>query len=426
MNFYDKRYAGILSIIMIMMILGCSDSPNPSRPIVDPPQEDSTGSVPAVISPDITIEMHGTKISQLIGDYDREQKESTQNRTFSRYELQATDLGVPFTYHNRTYILFGDTWGTVGNNRDAIAYTTDTDPEDGISLTFIHDDDNIYKPITIPGISQGAFEVPAEGVAIRNKMYIYHTTDHSDQVVMGRSVMARSDDEGKTFEKKYTLSTRHFINVSIVKASSSTWKLSPEGETEEEALVMFGSGTYRASDVYLAWQPVSSIEQPESIRYFSGMNDNDKALWSSKEMNAVPLFEQPCVGELSVSYNTFIDRWIMLYNCGDPRGINMRTARFPWGPWTKPQVIFEPWGDGGYCHFMHTSWQFQQCDSVMDARREDEWGGEYGPYQFEDFATGDSTAANPSTTIYFTMSTWNPYTVVLMKAKLANQNPDDE
>ena len=53
-------------------------------------------------------------------------------------------------------------------------------------------------------------------------------------------------------------------------------------------------------------------------------------------------------------------------------------------------------------------------DQVHDPGRENEWGGEYGPYQFEDLATGNET----STTIYFTMSTWNPYTVVLMKATL--------
>jgi hypothetical protein len=106
--------------------------------------------------------------------------------------------------------------------------------------------------------------------------------------------------------------------------------------------------------------------------------------------------------------------WILLYNCGNPRGINMRTSEYPRGPWSEPQVLFHPWDDNGYCHFLHTSWEFQQCDSIHDNGRQNEWGGEYGPYQFEHFATGDSL----STTIYFTMSTWNPYTVVLMRAKL--------
>jgi hypothetical protein len=63
---------------------------------------------------------------------------------------------------------------------------------------------------------------------------------------------------------------------------------------------------------------------------------------------------------------------------------------------------------------MHASWEDRRCDSVHDPGRENDWGGEYGPYQFEHLATGDDQA----TTIYFTMSTWNPYTVVLMKAGL--------
>lgn len=96
------------------------------------------------------------------------------------------------------------------------------------------------------------------------------------------------------------------------------------------------------------------------------------------------------------------------------RGINMRTADKPWGPWSEPEIIFHPWWDNGYCHFMHTNNEFLQCDNVSDEERENLWGEEYGPYQFEDFAIGDAC----STTIYFTLSIWNPYTVVLMKAAL--------
>jgi hypothetical protein len=82
--------------------------------------------------------------------------------------------------------------------------------------------------------------------------------------------------------------------------------------------------------------------------------------------------------------------------------------------WSAPQIIFDPWADDGYCHFIHASWEWKKCDSVHDRGRENDWGGAYGPYQFEDFARGDDS----TTTIYFTMSTWNPYTIVLMKARL--------
>lgn len=417
MNYFIRLSAFLL---MVVMLSSCSDSTSTGPIQKNPPDSTITGSMPDVIAPDITITMPGTKISQLVGDYDREEGHPTLNKTYTRYELRETDLGMPFRYNERTYILFGDTHGGIEGNRDAMAYTTDTNPEDGLRLHFLDDNNGIWKPITIPGISQGAFEVPMEGVEVNDEMYIYHTTNHSPQEIMGRSVIARRKDEA-IFQQLYTFSTIRFINISVVKTSKSNitssspnWDLLPENRGNGEGLVIFGSGTYRESNVYLAYQPTSQIENPKAIRYFSGVDEEGNPLWNTKEFNAMPLFDQPCVGEFSVTYNTFIDRWILLYNCSDPRGINLRTAKHPWEPWTEPQVLFEPWEDGGYCHFMHTSWESQKCDSVMDPGRQNVWGGEYGPYQYGYLAKGDDN----STTIYFNMSTWNPYTVVLMKAKL--------
>ena len=350
------------------------------------------------------------KISQLVGDYDRQFQTQTSNLTESRYRLISTDLGVPFRHNGRTYVLFGDSWGApVG---DAIAYTTDTNPEDGIELTFITDGTGTYKPVQIPGISQEAFEVPMEGVSVGGNMYIYHTTDNSAAVTMGRSVVAVSEDDGQTFRYLYDLSQTHFINVSIVEVNLVEWPGFPLDSGS--GLVLFGSGDYRQSDVRLAFQPAEQIEMPQSLRYYTGFNQAGMPLWSANEDDSTPLFSQPCVGELSVTYNPFLRKWLMLYNGDPPRGINFRTADAPWGPWSEPQLLFDPWLDNGYCHFMHVDWQFNQCDSVHDPGRENEWGGEYGPYQFEDLATGNDS----TTTIYFTLSTWNPYTVVLMKSTL--------
>lgn len=359
----------------------------------------------------VVILSHAEKISQLVGDYDREREVPTHNLTGERYGLERTDLGVPFQHNGRTYILFGDAWDPPD---DPIAYSNDTDPEDGLDLIFLQKENGSYLPIEIPGVSLDGFEVPMEGVSVDDKMYVYATTDHSAENVMGRSVVARSDDDGYSFTYLYDLSTQHFINVSVVKVDAAELeKLPAQGGA---GLMIFGSGDYRQSDVHLAFQPAAAIEAPETIQYFAGLDAADLPMWSTQEADAQALFNQPCVGELSVSYNAFIGKWIMLYNCDSNalRGINLRTADDPWGPWTDAEIIFHPWDDEGYCHFIHVSHDFDDCDAVHDAGRENEWGGEYGPYQFENLAVGDDT----STTIYFTMSTWNPYTVVLMKATL--------
>ncbi|MGA2070036.1 MAG: DUF4185 domain-containing protein [Sedimentisphaerales bacterium] len=371
-----------------------------------------------VSAPDyITISTHAKKICQIIGDWDKEVNEPTVNLTGQRYNLPKTDLGSPFTHNGRTYLLFGDTWSS--SDDDPIAFSYDTNLEGGLSLTFLQNPNGSYKPVTIPGISLGSFEVPMEGVSVNGKMYIYATTDHTSTVVMGRSVLAISNDDGNNFSYLYDFSTNYFINVSVVKVNLSDWHGFPQ--STDQGLVIFGSGLYRQSDVRLAFQPAAQIESSGSRRYFSGLVSGQPT-WSVNESNAVALFNQPVVGELSVSYNKFIRKWIMLYNAPDPyRGIDMRTADNPWGPWSDPpQIIFDPWNNGGYCHFMHTSWDFENCDSVSDPGREHEWGGEYGPYQFQDLATGNLY----KTTIYFTMSTWNPYTVVLMKAVLKRIYPD--
>ncbi|WP_346925513.1 RICIN domain-containing protein [uncultured Arthrobacter sp.] len=288
---------------------------------------------------------------------------------------------------------------------------TDTNPEDGISLTFNTNPNGAFRPVQIPGVNLGGLGVPIEGVSWNNNMYLY-----ASNAGMVNTVLAKSTDNGFTFTKLYDFSNSKFINVNVIKIKSTAAYPEP---LNTDIQVMLGSGQYRASNVFLAYQRGDQIEQ-RNVKFFKGLV-NGNPTWSANEADAVPLFNQPCVGELSVSYNNFIKKWILLYNCGSPRGINCRTADQPWGPWSDPFVIFDPAEtvDKGYCYFMHTSWDVKNCDNVHDTGREREWGGEYGPYQFEDLATGSGL----ETTIYYTLSTWNPYTTVLMKSTLRKKEP---
>jgi hypothetical protein len=43
-------------------------------------------------------------------------------------------------------------------------------------------------------------------------------------------------------------------------------------------------------------------------------------------------------------------------------------------------------------------------------------GGDYGPYFISRFTTGDE--ARGTSTFYYTMDIWNPYTQVIMKATI--------
>jgi hypothetical protein len=131
------------------------------------------------------------------------------------------------------------------------------------------------------------------------------------------------------------------------------------------------------------------------------------------------------MGELSVTWNRYLNEWLMLYNCSSPRGVVFRTAPEAWGPWSLPRLLFDPRVDGGYCVFMHDAHPEKHCppgspnpgDALItrDQGGANAYGGEYGPYVIDAFTRGDPSGR---TTIYFTLSTWNPYQVVLMKAGL--------
>jgi Domain of unknown function (DUF4185) len=360
-----------------------------------------------VTPPEITRLAPATKINQLIGDFDRQFQRLTENLTFQRYQLPSTDLGVSFQHQGRTYVAFGDSVAS----RDPLAWSEDTDPEDGFSLRFQTNNNGSWKPITIPGITQGALEVPVEGISLSNLMYLWHTTD-STQERMGRSVLARSPDNGSSFSLVRTFSALHFINVSVIQQEAGDWPGSPSASGA--ALYVFGSGEYRKSDVRLGFLMTDQIEQSTGMKYFSGLVDGIPR-WSDAETAALPLFEHPAVGELSVTYDNALKRWLMLYNSGSPRGIVLRSAINPWGPWSEPKVVFDAATDSGYCYFVHSSWLVNNCDNVSDPGRENTWGGEYGPYMLRHLAR----TVPDGRRIYFTMSTWNPYTVVLMKVDLA-------
>lgn len=385
------------------------------------------------------------KVVQLTGEYDRQGWNGlgvppfAHNRTESRFEIRGTDLGVSFPHKDKVYFLFGDTFRVTQNSSldapDFIAYSEDTNVADGINLTFYDD-----PPVIQPSIEQGGFSVPIDGVSVNDRMYVFFSDGSYEidgHVLMKQTVLTRSDDDGRIFKLLHVLSRDKFINVSVERRkldriTAGNLRLPPN----TEVLWVWGSGRYRSSDVYLAVMPLGNIETGAGIKYFAGRRGLT-ALWSSQESDAEALFCAGCVGELSVRWNPFLKRYLALFNSDNPRGIVLHSAMTPYGPWSKePVMVFDPGflerpddpcSGAGYGRFMHKPWSDDpndiKCDYVHDDMfgtwREKEWGGEYGPYQITNYATG---VEGQYTQIYFTMSTWNPYQVMLMTTRITTDD----
>jgi len=366
------------------------------------------------------------KMFQLTGDFDRPLQRATASLTQTRAGMRATDLGSSFEHKGLLYFLFGDTDGRTINSPDTLATSSATSAA-ALTLNVPLADDGKFLVLTIPGVSQGRLEVPTGGISLNGKIYIVHTTD-ATATAMERSVLARSDDDGHTWTKVYDLSAgvnhdmtnARFINASMAEVDAGDYPGALPWATGKVTLI-WGSGAYRNSNVCLAAIGSAEIENKSALHFFAGLDAGNAPTWSTTESAAAYLFDQPQVGELSVGWVPQVGRWLMLYNAGSPRGITMRSAQQPWGPWSAGTVIMDPWIDGAYGHFMHVGWLWGHWDDFQNNDAENLWGGEYGPYIIPRFTTGDATRCQ----IYYTMSTWNPYQVVLMRSEIGASLPPE-
>jgi len=368
------------------------------------------------------------KVCQLTGAFDFQNRNGTKNQTEARFSVAGTDLGYPFEHDGRVYLAFGDTAGSTGDGRDSLAYTRSIDPEACPSLEFVADG-SVFRPIQAPNVSLAYFEVPTTGFSANGALYLFVWTDHKDLFQqdaagqemfsdpVGHAALLRSDDNGRNFRLIWDkLGDKLVYLAAAVVSNADVPGLEPRSG---RSLLIWGSGKmYRASNPYLAVMPLGDVERKAAIRYFGGVEPGSgQPIWGA-EPDAKPLFDHPCLGELSVTWNRNLRQWLMLYNCGNPDGIIGRLADTPWGPWSDPAVLFNAAQDAGTCHFINGD---PGCGPLNDpdSPAKDHPGAVYAPYVISRFTKGGLH----STTIYYVMSTWNPYQVVLMRSTLAVHHP---
>jgi len=242
------------------------------------------------------------------------------------------------------------------NNGDCIGYTTDTDPTDGVHLDHVLRNseggaaacslvgDNAFRATYVPGVNlrctgnhvlpqdhsdyvfftvevpTGAASIPEFGSNGSALVLWYSRLPPSlSDAYLAESYVAVSLDDGLTwqtlqneggvpraFSGPTTAGTHvepgRFINISPVLVDAAEYQSPaslpcnlplPPGE-DTRGLLLFASGHYRASDVYLAFLPVSSLEEAfddpsraiEGLMYFSG---ESSGCWSPLEQDAKPV-----------------------------------------------------------------------------------------------------------------------------------------
>ena len=327
------------------------------------------------------------QVSQLTGP-------SSPNKT-GRFEIAGQDLGSMFEADGKTWFAFGDTFsrltpgmtgggaGTGSWRSNTLAYTTDTHPADGITLDGYVVDDMGSATELLPAkqIDNVEFAViPTCGFAANGAMYLDYVSvkqfESATEWETNYSGLAKSTDGGETWTRLAAPrwpGDSNFSAVSVVNVDGD--------------LYFWGAPQGRLGGVQLMKVRERDVEKQGAYRYFTGLSADGAPRWSAS-MSAAKTIVDGTVGELSVVWNSYLDRWLMTYADGGSGGASIREAAAPWGRWSDAMTLV----------------------SAADVP-----GGLYAPFMLPKYT------ANHGRTIYFTLSKWGPYNVFWFRAELVNK-----
>ncbi len=306
-------------------------------------------------------------------------------RTDARWNITGTDLGLSFEHNGKTYLVFGDTWGRGGGEgpdwRSNTMAIIEPDPNHGYILTDVISDENGEAKELLSSLKSSKREytvIPTAGVAVGERMYLHYLSVNDwkkkwwgyKEPVPNGSGLAYSDDQGQTWikdEKATWTGNSPFTQAAMV--------------AHGDYVYMFGTPTGRFGAAKLMRVPSNVLLEPEHYEYWSD------GAWSPELDHATNVVPAP-VGELSVRWNPYHQRWLMMYKNEVTHDIVVRTAKQLTGPWDDERVVV-------------TS---------------DEYPTLYAPFMLP--ITGPD--------VYFTMSLFSPkYQVFLMRMTLSVERSND-
>jgi hypothetical protein len=175
-------------------------------------------------------------------------------------------------------------------------------------------------------------KIPTYGFAVGDTLYIsYMSVNHwGDPGVWeaNRAALAKSTDEGRTWTQlKAPIwpGDSNFVQVATAHVN--------EGGTEY--VYFWGIPAGRFGSVQLMRVPAATgaVEDAGAYTYFAGTARDGTPRWSAKAADAKTVLEGT-IGELSVMWSTYLDRWLMTYS--DAGNAYIREGVTPWGLWGDP------------------------------------------------------------------------------------------
>ncbi|MFT4200788.1 DUF4185 domain-containing protein [Gordonia sp. (in: high G+C Gram-positive bacteria)] len=311
------------------------------------------------------------------------------NRTDKRFSITSTDVGVPWDNgRGQVLMAFGDTWGKCGGamvwrhntmlrangNSDLAKGITfpnarPGDPRSGASVTAAHPTfaQPISNAVGVKNIEIG--RIPTAGISIGGVQYLSFMSiirwGAAGRWETNYSAIAVSRDNGQTWAvDNNTIRSRYELNIPGVPHTATG-----QGRFQVGAFLRRGPWVYqygtpngRYGALFLSRVPAGRILDLNAYQYYRGGGQ-----WSGYSGDATKIATEP-IGEVSVRFNKYLNRFVMLTSRGG--NITLRTATKPEGPWSGPRVIVPasklsgmyapyiwPRDTGGSLYFVASRWK---------------------------------------------------------------------
>jgi D-arabinan endo alpha-(1,5)-arabinofuranosidase len=312
------------------------------------------------------------------------------NATEERYEIKGTDLGIMWTdERGRILAAFGDTFGAKWTGVDSgfarpavidwrsntLARSSDRNPADGMSFDDYVTDRPGHAKELVPSLKREGVEttkIPTGGINIDGRNYLAYMSirkfTEPGQWITNYSGVAYSDDGGQNWTD--APSARRPNSAGL----DNTFQMIAYAR-RDGYVYAFGTPNGRFGAAHVARVAEDQLLDNAAYEYWTG-----KGWEHGSSTIATPIVAEP-VGELSVRFDKTLNSWEMMYLDESRKAIVLRLAPQPTGPWSAEIPV------------------------ATATEYPDLYGG---------FLNPDSNG----TDLYFTMTQYKTYNVMMMHATL--------
>ncbi|NLB85336.1 MAG: DUF4185 domain-containing protein [Acholeplasmataceae bacterium] len=315
--------------------------------------------------------------------------DDSPNKTGENWNVGGTDLGIPIydEANQKMFLAFGDTYSgadQLGNWRsNVMAVTTDLDASDGITIdSFLNNNRPVAKEF-IPSRKVDNLEIttiPTGGIVIGDSIYVHYMSVRvwkgSGEWDINYNGVVKSVDGGETWTRVNNLtwaeSNEDYVQtVTGMDGVELNKRIAPNLlqvfpiKSADGYIYIYGIPGGRSGGAKLGRVLVDNYEDFFEYEYFNGYDKNKDPIFIKGTAGLEAILENdssyivpPTVAEISVMYNGYLKKWMILYKTNSVGRLIFRISDNPWGAWSDEELITtaKDLPGGFYGEFMHEAY----------------------------------------------------------------------